>query len=292
MRATRCRSLLLGRFRALPSYSYLQATATSSRLTKSIVFKYNEPEGAVLAITSEVEPQMLPRDCETAIHKWISENAEILYKYACTKHLHRHEDLYIVTGCFKAENWAMASYQLGQTMQPEQTLKLVNNSPDVVLPGCVEYLWEEVGLGASTSTSEAKGYPPGLKDQSLFLQGFKLTINRSITPSVQESVSVGAHSPATSSARLNHRNDRGHSHLASNELHFGTTSNHSSLDHSDHQTCLDRIIESVAVRGCHPPKYLRPSDNSLFCPRYSMPLDATSVRLPKSNPSCTGVWPE
>ncbi|TEB36720.1 hypothetical protein FA13DRAFT_1080271 [Coprinellus micaceus] len=82
------------------------------------------------------------------------------------------ESLYIVTGCIKSESWALAAYK-GPMVPPNDTLRLVQVNEDMEADG-TWYAWTERG------TSEARSSEPsehGLKNQSLFLRGFKLTFS-------------------------------------------------------------------------------------------------------------------
>ncbi|KAJ2937009.1 hypothetical protein H1R20_g115, partial [Candolleomyces eurysporus] len=136
-------------------------------------FEMLEPQGAVLALTSSADLEELESHVE--LRDFIVDHAVHLYQYANgIRKLDEEESLYIITGCIKSDSWAIAAYN-DPADPPNNVLRLVRTGS---LSSNPVYRWTDRG------TAEAR-YGPGptrnsgaqLKNQCLFLQGFKIAFS-------------------------------------------------------------------------------------------------------------------
>jgi uncharacterized membrane protein YgcG len=146
------------------------------RRTSSFEFRCRSPQGAVLALTSSAD--LLEAVHQTELRDTIIRHAELLYRHAeSVRRIGHDESLYIVTSCFKTDSWALAAYK-DPMGAPGDVLRLMqigwDDHPEHPNP---LYAWTKRG------TSEAKcGESAGgrrVKDQTLFLRGFKLAFSQS-----------------------------------------------------------------------------------------------------------------
>lgn len=85
--------------------------------------------------------------------------------------------LYIVTGSIKTDAWAIATYH-GRMEQPDNALHLVrslrgralNDDESRTQDAPPSYVWTKTGSASTRSGRSHKG----LKDQTIFIQGFKM----------------------------------------------------------------------------------------------------------------------
>ncbi|KAF5316955.1 hypothetical protein D9611_003874 [Ephemerocybe angulata] len=154
------------------------ASARASFASGYPSFEFNcsgSSEGSVLAITSDAYLETLKS--VSGMRDFIMQNAAELYAYAVSRGdvESNNQPLYIITGCVKADTWAMAAFD--ESMEaPDDTLRLVTRYDDY--RGMAQnFLWTDRGR-ADVRCSNGGGR--GLKNQSLFLRGFKLTASESI----------------------------------------------------------------------------------------------------------------
>ena len=142
------------------------------------MFRYLKPfqVGAVLALTSAAELEEL--DENVTLQEHIVKYAELLYLHAnSVQRIAHHEALYIISGCIRSENWALAAFR-HPMVAPDDTLKLARVAPGGSMESSpkLQYKWTEMGSaearrGGSKTQRE-------VKDQSLFLRGFKLDMSQ------------------------------------------------------------------------------------------------------------------
>ncbi|KAJ3507962.1 hypothetical protein NMY22_g16765 [Coprinellus aureogranulatus] len=139
-------------------------------------FRYRSTPGAILALVSSADCEIT--DDIEAMQSYILRNPEAIYRHANSiRRIGGNGSLYIITGCVKTDAWAMAAYQelpadeydrlriseLSRT-DPFGTDRLSNS-----------YQWTKTA--ASSHARLGDSGVEGLKDQALFLQGFKLTFS-------------------------------------------------------------------------------------------------------------------
>lgn len=148
---------------------------STCRRTSTFEFRCHSPHGAVLALTSSVD--LLEVVHQTELRDCIVKHAELLYRHAeSIRRIGHDESLYIVTGCLKSDSWGLAAYKAPMEL-PENLLQLVHIGWDRALqkPNPL-YAWTKRG------TSEAKcgesSQAERVKDQCLFMRGFKLAFSQ------------------------------------------------------------------------------------------------------------------
>lgn len=129
------------------------------------------PPGAILALTSSADKEAT--DDVDAMGEFIKRYAEAIYRRASSlRAIGEKDSLYIITACIKSDSWAMAAYDAD--MDPQHpTLRLVPVLPvrDGEVP---KYEWSSQGTSrARVGRSDKKQ----VKDQSLFLQGYKMAFS-------------------------------------------------------------------------------------------------------------------
>ncbi|KAJ3503000.1 hypothetical protein NMY22_g18399 [Coprinellus aureogranulatus] len=140
------------------------------KFISSCDFKCPDEQGAVLVLTSPADLEEI-RD-QAALHDWLLKHIRLICKFANLKcRIGRDDSLYIVTGCIKSDSWALAAYK--KSMEPpDHTIRLERDDMDD--PHSL-YSWTERGQHVEARSS--KILPGGLKSQSLFLRGFKLSLS-------------------------------------------------------------------------------------------------------------------
>lgn len=109
-----------------------------------------------------------------------------MYRHAiAVQGVTEREGLYIITGCIRSENWALAAFS--EPMDPEDILRLerVRDVCDTDPEPGLAYAWTR-----TAGNSEALcggGTEKGLKNQSLFLRGFKLEFSKAFRSRIKES---------------------------------------------------------------------------------------------------------
>ncbi|KAF6746002.1 hypothetical protein DFP72DRAFT_1175819 [Ephemerocybe angulata] len=133
-------------------------------------------QGAILALPSPADRERL--DDYTELHDHLIQHAELIYRHSNSlRRIGGDETLYIITGCIKSEDWGLAAYN--STIPSDDVIKLEQLSGSVGPESSGEpqtyFAWTEKG------PSEARFGPKektGGKNQSLFLEGFKLDFSR------------------------------------------------------------------------------------------------------------------
>ncbi|KAJ3548251.1 hypothetical protein NMY22_g1334 [Coprinellus aureogranulatus] len=131
--------------------------------------------GAILAVTSPASKEMA-RD-NSAVHEYLVQHAEAIYRHALSQAVGRVGSLYVITSCIKAESWAIAAYN-GQMAQGHDVLQLAPRSSDASVYG-----WTRQGSSCSAHSGRSSR---GVKDQSLFLQGFKLAPSAHLRSKIED----------------------------------------------------------------------------------------------------------
>lgn len=153
--------------KAFPKNLIQRYLYSTDRSIASFEFRCRSDSGAVLAATSSAELEEL--DDYTELREFILQHAELLYRHANTvRRIAGHEALYIITGCIKSDSWALASFK--ERADPYDPMCLENMTHDG--DDQCRYDWTQ-----TWSSSEARfgsSEQVGLKDQTLFLRGFKL----------------------------------------------------------------------------------------------------------------------
>lgn len=151
--------------------------ATPSTVVESFEFRCLRASstGAILALTSAPEDVEL-EESET-LREYIFGHAELLYHHAnATRRGSPDNGLYIITGCLRSENWAMAAF-ITPMEHPDDTLILVKPPPRDEKPTSYMEYYTWTHMGSSQARSNGSG-EIGLLDQSLFLRGFKLDFSQ------------------------------------------------------------------------------------------------------------------
>ena len=148
-------------------------------------FRRNPDPGAILALTSPADKEETSdiRGMEEYIHK----HAEAIYKHAINAG-ERRESLYIVTGCIKSASCAMAAYKEGMA-GADDTLRL-RPTRETRPGGPPVYVWTK--YPSSSRARVGTSSQPGVKDQSLFLLGFKLAFSPRFRSGVDAESSHGS----------------------------------------------------------------------------------------------------
>jgi hypothetical protein len=107
------------------------------------------------------------------LQRFIIDHASLLFQYAdAIRTLDDDENLYIITGCIKSDSWALASFK-DPPHPTNDVLKLVRKAPS-------GYVWTSCATAATRigpNVPRIPGSDSNGKDQSLFLQGFKLAFS-------------------------------------------------------------------------------------------------------------------
>ncbi|KAF5330063.1 hypothetical protein D9611_010431 [Ephemerocybe angulata] len=142
------------------------------RRLASFNFHCRAPQGAALVSTSPADLEELVDHSVLKGH--IIQHAELIYKHAnSVRTIAEDESIYIVTGCIRSDSWALAAYKDATAYD---VLKLEKQYSDPLVP----YAWTQRG------TSEARiGVSRGIKDQTLFLRGYKLGFSKEFRSRMQ-----------------------------------------------------------------------------------------------------------
>lgn len=127
--------------------------------------------GAILVSISPAHKKLL-HDIDE-VKRFITLHAKTIYKYANSiRPIGKDESLYIITGCINTASWAMAAYS-EHTDPSHSRLRLEPiRSFENGIPSVFEWTIQDASR-ARTGKSEQGD----VKDQSLFLQGFKLAFS-------------------------------------------------------------------------------------------------------------------
>ncbi|TEB28192.1 hypothetical protein FA13DRAFT_1776059 [Coprinellus micaceus] len=136
-------------------------------------FHCHSSTGAILATPSSADKNEVKDP--VAMQQFICTHAEAIYRLAnSTTRIGADTSLYVMSGCIKSNSWAMAAYK--DEMSPHHaTLQLVSVSPPPEQGSNleVEYRWTKQGLARARCGWD----DTGLRNQSLFLRGFKLAFS-------------------------------------------------------------------------------------------------------------------
>jgi hypothetical protein len=151
---------------------------TNFSLPRSILdfnFSCNEEQGALLACTSSAD--LVELHTTAALQRFLIENAGAVYRYSNNiQPLRTEESLYIITACVKSDGWSLAAFRGAKSNQHLKLSKLHagDDSTDI---GKM-YDWTNQGPAEAhlwpSTEEQAKDRE---KNQSLFLQGFKLAFS-------------------------------------------------------------------------------------------------------------------
>ncbi|KAJ3542292.1 hypothetical protein NMY22_g3565 [Coprinellus aureogranulatus] len=152
---------------------------SDARTIDSFEFRCQARSGAVLAATSSAELEEL--EDHTYLRECIVKHAELIYKHANSiRRIADNEALYIVTGCVKSDSWAIAAFK-EPGIAPYDLMCLENMTHDGNHRST--YAWTK-----TWNSSEARfgmSDQAGLKDQTLFILGFKLDFSAAFRRRVQ-----------------------------------------------------------------------------------------------------------
>ncbi|RXW14346.1 hypothetical protein EST38_g11504 [Candolleomyces aberdarensis] len=149
-----------------------------SKNGKSILelnFTCNAEQGALLACTRSADLEQL--SSTVALEKFLIENAGVVYRHASNiQPIGKEESLYIITGCIKSDGWSLAAFCGAKS---DELLKLSKrHAEDDSTDAGKIYDWIDLGPAeARLWPSTAKQAGIHKKNQSLFLQGFKLAFS-------------------------------------------------------------------------------------------------------------------
>lgn len=148
-------------------------------------FLCHSASGAILAVTSQAD--LVATDDVNSMRAYIAQHAEALYRHAnFIRPIGERESLYIITGSVKTDAWAIAAYR--QRMQsPHNILRLVQRPPrasEVLTPSSV-HQWTKKGTSSRARLGDSAEHE--LKNQSLFLQGFKMELAPRFRSRIKES---------------------------------------------------------------------------------------------------------
>ncbi|KAJ2925413.1 hypothetical protein H1R20_g11707, partial [Candolleomyces eurysporus] len=137
----------------------------------SFTFTARNAEGACLALTDPASVDSLTEGCSQAVGDFIKQNADGLYSFARARGLQSYtkSPLYFVTSCTKTRSWGMASFINAERECP---MKL-EPVPSPSNPDQTAFRWTETKQFGKFCTSRPGGVP-GVQDQPLFLDGWKL----------------------------------------------------------------------------------------------------------------------
>ncbi|KAF6753563.1 hypothetical protein DFP72DRAFT_902052 [Ephemerocybe angulata] len=151
------------------------ATTVPGRYRDIERFEFNckgQPNGAVLALTSPADREMLD-DCEE-LRNHIIDNAELFYRHTdIQRTIGAKQPLYIITGSLKSESCGLAVFT-SPMQSGKDTIKLEYSSRLAVPGGCKPVLPFGWTVKWTAEARTPSGKQSGVKDLSLFLQGFKL----------------------------------------------------------------------------------------------------------------------
>ncbi|KAJ3505321.1 hypothetical protein NMY22_g17625 [Coprinellus aureogranulatus] len=148
---------------------------SSSPAEEAVVHEFvcHSDSGAILALTSPAV-QFETNDVK-ALRTYVDQHAEAIFRHANTvRQIDPWEPLCVISGCVKADSWAIAAYQ--ERMQsPYNLLRLVRKPASMKehhLPG-TSYQWTKQGSSTARLSRPAE---PGWRNQNLFLEGFEVAL--------------------------------------------------------------------------------------------------------------------
>lgn len=145
---------------------------------ESFEFQCRGQQGAILALTASADLEEV--DGYAQLRQHICQHAELIYRHADrVRTIGEEETLYIITGSIKSNSYALAAYQEAMC-EPNNVLKLVKqqgpSDTDPTGNATQHYTWTRRGTAQARMGASQH---PGVKDQSLFLRGFKLDFSAS-----------------------------------------------------------------------------------------------------------------
>ncbi|TEB26703.1 hypothetical protein FA13DRAFT_1713058 [Coprinellus micaceus] len=130
--------------------------------------------GTILTILSSADLKAINNN--KVMQVYILQHAETIFRLADCRHpIGDGESLYIITGCIKSDVWAMAAYDRSPDKR-EQVLELGRTAAQVPDMPSGSYQW--TCRPAYSSCWIGDSSTNGLKNQTLFLQGFRLAFSR------------------------------------------------------------------------------------------------------------------
>ncbi|KAJ3513309.1 hypothetical protein NMY22_g15079 [Coprinellus aureogranulatus] len=144
----------------------------------------NNPSGAILVMNCPA--QSVELDDPRALEQYLESNAKTVFRRASKKvRVGEKLPLFIITGAVRTDAWAIAAYQQGDLDGQSPTGKTLRLE---LFPGnegqtrTPSYRWVESGCAeTSCGTSDE-----GIKDQAVFLRGFKLQFSPQFVKRAQE----------------------------------------------------------------------------------------------------------
>ncbi|KAJ3508600.1 hypothetical protein NMY22_g16558 [Coprinellus aureogranulatus] len=231
-------------------------------------FRCRAQQGALLAVTSPADLEELMD--HTRLKEHIFQHAEHIYKHADTIYrLAEDESLYIITGCIKSDTWALAAFNddatfLGDTITLKKVGRGYSAEDDL-------FVWTDRG------TSEAhvgRSEDLGLKNQTLFLRGFKLAFSqqflqrmRNGSPASPPSIDTA---PGTSSSigevpRLLSPENRLESQSVPHASTGPSSDPHASADNGSLSSVRTNSTHDVQVRSMMSGQFVNPLESSHPC---------------------------
>lgn len=134
------------------------------------------------------------------MESYINQHVEVIYRH-CHRRLGAKDSLYIITGCIKTDLWALAAYQEmeGDGSHHNRLLQLSRAAASVPNRPSSAYHWTQ--QPAATYPNHDDSGVEGLKNQSLFLQGFKLAFSDQYVSRMKEALSASSGNRSTPAAR-------------------------------------------------------------------------------------------
>lgn len=113
-----------------------------------------------------------------AMRDYIIRHAEAIYRN-CHRRLGTDDSLYIITGCIKTDLWALATYQEVEAHGSDdiRVLELSRRAAAARTPSRPSSAYRWTQHPTATYRDHDDSGVEGLKNQSLFLQGFKLAFS-------------------------------------------------------------------------------------------------------------------
>ncbi|KAJ3523976.1 hypothetical protein NMY22_g11205 [Coprinellus aureogranulatus] len=144
-------------------------------------FRCRAHQGAILAVTSPADLEELVDHARLKEH--IFEHAELIYRHADTVcRLADDEPLYIITGCVKSDTWALAAFN--------DVATFLGDGITLMRVGLGYSAEDDLFVWTDRATAEAhvgRSGRMGVKNQTLFLRGFKLAFSKQFLHRMRES---------------------------------------------------------------------------------------------------------
>ncbi|KAJ3527699.1 hypothetical protein NMY22_g9684 [Coprinellus aureogranulatus] len=150
--------------------------SSSDEVTVAHEFHCHSHPGAVLAVTSSAE--LVACSDTQSMRNYIVQHAEAIYRHANSiRQIGDSESLYIISASIKTDTWAIAAYR--HPMPPQHNILQLVRKP-MPTSDCRSqlpvYQWTKQGYSTRARLSRGLGVDQGSKNQSLFLQGFKMAL--------------------------------------------------------------------------------------------------------------------